>query len=81
MKLIGELHQPDVALLPIGDNFTMGPDAALKAAELIRPKLVIPMHYNTFDLIAQDGAAFARRCQEEVGVNCQVLQPGESVEI
>lgn len=81
MKLIGEMHAPDVALLPIGDNFTMGPEAALKAAELVRPKRVIPMHYNTFDLIAQDADAFARRCKNEVGVDCVVLKPGESIEV
>lgn len=81
MKLIGEIHTPDVALLPIGDNFTMGPEAALRAVELIRPKLVIPMHYNTFDLIAQDAEAFARRCREEKGVECVVLEPGGSVEV
>ncbi|GIV02066.1 MAG: hypothetical protein KatS3mg015_0896 [Fimbriimonadales bacterium] len=39
------------------------------------------MHYNTFDLIAQDGEAFARRCREEVGVECQVVKPGDSIEV
>lgn len=81
MKLIGEMHTPDVALLPIGDNFTMGPEAALKAVELIRPRRVIPMHYNTFELISQDAQVFARRCKDEVGVECTVLKPGESAEV
>lgn len=81
MKLIGEMHKPDIALLPIGDNFTMGPEAALKAVELIQPRRVIPMHYNTFDLIAQDAETFARRCREEKGVECVVLQPGGNVEV
>lgn len=81
MKLIGEMHKPDVVLLPIGDNFTMGPDAALKAVELIQPKRVIPMHYDTFDLIAQDGEAFARRCKETLGVECVVLPPGGTIEV
>ncbi|MER3414357.1 MAG: metal-dependent hydrolase [Armatimonadota bacterium] len=81
MKLIGELHKPDVALLPIGDNFTMGPEAALKAVELIKPGRVIPMHYSTFDLIAQDAEEFARRCKDEIGVECTVLKPGMSIEL
>ena len=50
--------QVDVALLPIGDNFTMGPADAVKAVEFIEPGVVIPIHYNTFDLIAQDPEAF-----------------------
>lgn len=78
MKIIGDLHKPDVALLPIGDNFTMGPDDALYAVELLRPKLVIPMHYRTFGWIEQDEMAFARRCEEQKGVPCVVLKPGES---
>jgi L-ascorbate metabolism protein UlaG (beta-lactamase superfamily) len=81
MKLIGDRYSLDVALLPIGDNFTMGPEAALYAVELLRPKLVIPMHYNTFDLIKQDGEGFAQRCQKEKGTPCKVLKPGETVEI
>ncbi|MFQ5585636.1 MAG: metal-dependent hydrolase, partial [Thermodesulfobacteriota bacterium] len=58
MKLIGELNAIDVALLPIGDNFTMGISDALKAVEFLQPKTVIPMHYNTFDVIMQDPHTF-----------------------
>ncbi|CCQ24165.1 UPF0173 metal-dependent hydrolase LMHCC_0991 [Listeria monocytogenes N53-1] len=54
MKLIGELNPLDVAFLPIGDNFTMGPEDAAIAARFLQAKLVVPMHYNTFPLIAQD---------------------------
>src|ERR1700756_1267263 len=53
MRLIGE-EGIDLALLPIGDNFTMGPDDALRAVKLIGPRRVIPIHYNTWPLIAQD---------------------------
>ena len=53
MKLIGE-EGIDLAILPIGDNFTMGPDDALRAVKLIEPKQVVPIHYNTFEVIAQD---------------------------
>jgi len=51
----------DVALLPIGDNFTMGPEDAARAVDMIGPRVVIPIHYNTFDLIAQDPEAFRER--------------------
>ena len=77
MRLIGE-EGIDVALLPIGDNFTMGPDDALRAVKLIQPKHVIPVHYDTFDLIAQDGYAWAARVQAETHTQVHVLKPGES---
>lgn len=70
--------QVDIALLPIGDNFTMGPEDAARAVEMIRPKVVIPMHYNTFDVIRQDPQAFARRVGERAKV--VILKPGESYE-
>jgi L-ascorbate metabolism protein UlaG (beta-lactamase superfamily) len=66
----------DVALLPIGDNFTMGPEDAVRAIEFIRPKVAIPMHYNTFELIAQDPRAFAEQVGERAEV--VVLEPGRS---
>jgi len=59
MKLIGEMNPIDVALLPIGDNFTMGITDAIKAVELLRPKRVVPMHYNTFDMIKAEPKLFA----------------------
>jgi L-ascorbate metabolism protein UlaG (beta-lactamase superfamily) len=80
MKLIGE-GGLDVALLPIGDNFTMGPDDALRAVQLLEPRVVIPIHYNTFDLIAQDPQAFASRVQKETKARCLVLRPGEGATI
>ena len=76
MRLIGEMSL-DLALLPIGDNWTMGPDDALKALELLRPKEVMPIHYNTFPPIAQDGAAFVARAGL-LGVGGVALEPGES---
>jgi L-ascorbate metabolism protein UlaG (beta-lactamase superfamily) len=78
MKLIGE-EKLDVALLPIGDNFTMGPDDALRAAKLLKPKVLIPMHYNTFDLISQDAKSFAARVKRTLPkTKVVVLKPGES---
>lgn len=76
MSLIGR-HGVDLALFPIGDNFTMGPDDALEAVKLIRPKVVVPIHYNTFPVIQQDAAAWKARVEAETGARCVVLQPGE----
>ncbi|HEY8417688.1 MAG TPA: metal-dependent hydrolase [Limnochordales bacterium] len=76
MELIGRRHRIDVALLPIGDNYTMGPEDAAYAVELIKPRWVIPIHYNTFPVIQQDPHAFARLA-EQAGARCQVLAPGE----
>ena len=51
MKLIGELRRPDVAFLPIGDHFTMGPRAAAAAVELLGVQTVVPIHYGTFPIL------------------------------
>ncbi len=77
MGLIGDegIH---LALLPIGDNYTMGPEDALRAVKLIHPKHVIPIHYNTWELIAQDPEAWARRVRQETQAQPHVLKPGES---
>lgn len=58
MKMIGDRHPIDVAFLPIGDNFTMGPEDAAYAVELLKPKVTIPVHYNTFPPIKQDPQTF-----------------------
>jgi L-ascorbate metabolism protein UlaG (beta-lactamase superfamily) len=76
MKFIGE-EGLDVAILPIGDNFTMGPDDALRAVKLLEPRVVIPIHYNTFDVIQQDPRVFAARVEAETPARCVVLKPGE----
>ena len=68
----------DVALLPIGDNFTMGPMDAARAVEFIEPGVVIPIHYNTFDLIAQDPEVFRGMVGLRAAV--EVLEPGDSYE-
>ena len=77
MQLIGD-EGLDLAVLPIGDNFTMGPDDALRAVKLLRAKTVIPVHYGTWDLIAQDAAAWAKRVEAETATHVRVLKPGES---
>jgi L-ascorbate metabolism protein UlaG (beta-lactamase superfamily) len=79
MKLIGEMTPIDLALLPIGDNFTMGVDDALRAVEFLRPKMVIPMHYKTFDVINCDPDLFVSKVKE-MGIEAKLLGYGESIE-
>jgi L-ascorbate metabolism protein UlaG (beta-lactamase superfamily) len=80
MRLIGE-EGIDLALLPIGDNYTMGPDDALRAVKLLQPKKVVPIHYNTWDVIAQDAAAWAERVRRETQAEPVVLKPGGWVDV
>jgi L-ascorbate metabolism protein UlaG (beta-lactamase superfamily) len=77
MRLIGE-EGLDLAVLPIGDNFTMGPDDALRAVKLLEPKHVIPVHFNTWELIEQDPEAWAKRVEAETEAKASVLEPGGS---
>lgn len=67
----------DLAFLPIGDNFTMGPPDALGAIKFLKPKRVVPMHYNTFPVIEQDAEAFKRSAENETDAEVVVLKPGE----
>jgi L-ascorbate metabolism protein UlaG (beta-lactamase superfamily) len=76
MRLIGE-EGIDLAVIPVGDNYTMGPDDALRAVKMIQPRHVIPVHFNTWDLISQDCGTWAERVKEETGVQAHVLQPEE----
>ncbi len=78
MRLIGEKSPVDLALLPIGDNFTMGPEDAVAAAQFVNAKCVVPIHYNTFPLIQQDPEAFATNLKAE-GIDCQIMQPGDQI--
>lgn len=80
MKLIGE-EGIDLAILPIGDNYTMGPDDSIRAIKLIEPKQVLPIHYNTWPLIAQDAQAWASRVRKETKAEPVVLKPGEVMEL
>lgn len=77
MSLIGQ-ERIDLAVLPIGDNFTMGPDDALRAVKLITPTHVIPSHYKTWDLINQDPVTWKKRVEAETDTKVSVLDPGES---
>ena len=77
MRLIGAGNL-DAAILPIGDHFTMGVEDSLQAIRFLGPRVVVPMHYNTFPPIAQDADAWARRVSAETNARPIVLQPGES---
>ena len=81
MKLIGELCGVTVAVLPIGDNFTMGIKEAVVAAEFVGAKKVIPIHYNTWPLIAADAAEFKKQVEAKGKATVEVVKPGESVEL
>jgi L-ascorbate metabolism protein UlaG (beta-lactamase superfamily) len=74
MKLLGEIYEPDIALIPIGDRFTMGPELATRAAEMIAAPLVVPMHYKTFGVLRQDAAGFVPQ-----GVTVREMAAGDSL--
>lgn len=76
MKLIGE-EELAVAILCIGDNFTMGPDDSVRATKLLDPRVVIPQHYATWPLIEQDPDAWAAKIKSETAARPVVLQPGQ----
>lgn len=79
MGLIGEIYHPNVALIPIGGYYTMGPSEAARAVELIKPNVVIPMHYQTFPVLASSAEEFRRVVKERVpAVKVVVLKPRES---
>ena len=71
----------DLAVLPIGDNFTMGPDDALRAVQLIAPQVVMPIHYNTFEVIQQDPHARAERVRNKTSAQAIVLEPGGNLRL
>ncbi len=80
MKLIGDITPLDLAILPIGDNYTMGVDDAVKAVEFLNPKQTVPCHYNTWELIKADANEFKRKV-ESIGKNCSIMNPEDTLEI
>jgi len=80
MQLLGQRNKIDLAMLPIGDNFTMGPEDAVAAAEFLKPGLTVPMHYNTFPPIKQDPAAFVAML-EVAGLKGKAPGVGEVMEL
>jgi L-ascorbate metabolism protein UlaG (beta-lactamase superfamily) len=81
MELLGRYDWIDLALLPIGDNYTMGPQDAVHAVEMVEPRVVIPMHYGTFPVIEQEPDTFKGMVEEQTDARCVVLAPGESFEL
>ncbi|MEW6366956.1 MAG: metal-dependent hydrolase [Acidobacteriota bacterium] len=75
MQLYGE-EGIDLAFLPVGDNFTMGPDDALRAVKLLRPRTVVPIHYGTWPVIEQSAEAWKQRVEKETSTRCVILTPG-----
>jgi L-ascorbate metabolism protein UlaG (beta-lactamase superfamily) len=80
MSLIGE-ESVDLALLPIGDNYTMGPDDALRAVKLIQPQRVVPAHYNTWPLIAQDPQEWKKRVESATSATVHVMEPDTTIDL
>jgi len=79
MKLIGEIYRPDVALLPIGDNFTMGPREAAYATRLLGVKHVIPMHYGTFPVLTGTPERLKEETKDIAGLEIHVMKPGDTL--
>jgi L-ascorbate metabolism protein UlaG (beta-lactamase superfamily) len=77
MRLIGEMYKPDVAFLPIGDHYTMGPAAAAKACTFLGVRQVVPMHFGTFPLLTGTPDAL-KALVDPLGVDVLVLKPGEN---
>jgi L-ascorbate metabolism protein UlaG (beta-lactamase superfamily) len=79
MRLLGELYKLDLAMIPIGGYYTMDAKEAAEAVRLLSPKVVIPMHYKTFPVLAKSADEFARNVREKTPkVKVVVLNPGES---
>jgi L-ascorbate metabolism protein UlaG (beta-lactamase superfamily) len=78
MSIIRELYQPDLAMLPIGDVFTMGPREAAYACKLLQPKAVIPMHFNTFPVLTGTPQDLEKRIQS-MGIELKTMKPGETI--
>ena len=79
MKLIGEIYRPQIACLPIGDVYTMGPKEAAYAIKFLGVKHVIPMHYATFPALTGTAEALREECKDIDGLHIHALKPGESL--
>lgn len=83
MALIRDLYEPDIAMIPIGDRYTMGPKEAAKAVELLQPKMVIPMHFGTFPALTGRPEELADKLAEKGLAHIEIcaLQPGDAIEL
>ncbi|MEN3044324.1 MAG: metal-dependent hydrolase [Candidatus Hydrothermales bacterium] len=80
MEIIGKLYKPDLALLPIGSHYTMGPLEASYACKLLKPKFVIPMHYGTFPILTGTPDEFKNQLDPSLNIEVIILKPGEEIE-
>lgn len=80
MKIIGDLYQPNLAMLPIGSHFTMDPKEAAYAVKLLRPQYVIPMHFGTWPLLTGTPEEFASLLKDQPDVKLIVMKPGQTIE-
>lgn len=80
MKIIGDTNKINYALLPIGDNYTMGIDDAVKASEYLKAEFIVPIHFDTFDLIKADVEEFSKKV-ESIGKKCIIMKPGNGIDI
>ena len=81
MALLGRLESIDVALLPIGDNYTMGPSDAAEAAHMLQPKLVVPMHYNTWPVIEQSPEKFKTDVETRFKIPVHIMKPEDTYSV
>jgi L-ascorbate metabolism protein UlaG (beta-lactamase superfamily) len=79
MKLIGEIYKPEIAMLPIGDVFTMGPREAAVAIRLLGVTHAIPMHFATFPMLPGTPEAFCAEAKDIAGLTVHAMKPGESL--
>jgi len=79
MRLIGEMYQPNLALLPIGDHYTMGPRGAAQAIRLLGVRHVVPMHYGTFPVLTGTPEMLKQETGDVAGLRIHTLKPGESL--
>jgi len=80
MKLIGEIDKIDLMFVPTGDNFTMGVDDAARAVEFVKPKVAVPIHYGTWEVIDTDPEEFKKNLNGK-GTDVKILKPNESLEM
>jgi len=80
MKIFGDLYKPNLAFLPIGSHFTMDPQEAAYACQLLRPQFAIPMHYETFPVLTGTPEAFTQAMKDQPGVKVIVMKPGQTIE-
>lgn len=79
MKLIAEIYSPDLAILPIGDNFTMGPVEGFHACKMLNAKHIIPCHYGTFPVLVGDPNVFKELVEKELDSKVYILKPGDEL--